>query len=1283
MADDLIINVRQIVQYPPVDPAAALDVILMQRNGLGGPYVTATAEVLVGTALEDGGNMTIGGHLLVEGATTLTSLAASTLALTGSATVGGTLAVTGPLSTTGGLSVTNGLTTDTLTSSGSSVVGGNLAVNGATSLAGQVVAGGDLSVAGNSQLTGALTSGNLQVNGNGLVSGNFGIQGHTTVTALTATAAATFTDVTANRLRVETDFRALGTATGVTPAAGDNSTSLATTQFVQSTIASSLAAYAPVVMADAPPPFALGKLWWDNVGSQLYVGDASSQWIIAVNQWPDARVSVGAQPPANPVEGLLWLDTGDMQTYVYTQGTWIVSVNPPMGAPINSPNFVGSPTVPTPPFADNSHRIPNTHWVRTIMETGEFGVASWNGRHGHVTLHINDITGAGGAPIVSPHFIGMPFSPTPEPGSNDGKVATTAFVMSEIAHHVAGVASWEGRTGHVTLQNIDIESLHTWAPLHSPNFTGDPHSVTPPAADDSTRIATTAYVRDRILLDAVQTFNNRKGHVLLTLMDIENVGGARISSPQFIGLPRAPTAPLNDDSTRLANTEWVVREVLHVTSTIEQHIDELQQDYLHHTVHRWNQRVGDVVMGLPDILAAHGAPIESPHFVGWPEGPTAQAHSDDDKLATTRYVDRAVKAVPSGPPGLDGPQGIQGPPGPPLEIHGSVPTFALLPTATANVGEVWETADTGTLYVRTMFGWEAIIFSDAPHDGRVWARHNGVWVETLNELELTPPLLPLGAVWAFDHLHVWHETLSKLEIDTLLTPPLTPTGAIWGRTHAGAWQLVPIAAPGPTPPATPSLGEVWYDTAVTPAQMKYWNGTAWQAIGTGIFLPLAGGTMNTGASITIDGGTYVASNSIYPLQFNRPTEASWRWELPPNTMDIRHLGTSNVPLSLSSNGRVTLGADPVAAMDAVTLQYLQTHTGAFLPLAGGTMAPRTNTTGGVYFTNTAANVGNYSLDLTNSNYGEAIAIRENGWQHSSLAIMMSPASWQVQGIRISNDVPNANDGTSIILRGTGTSPHLRAIAADNATEVFSLARNGTINTTGGYQVNGVSIGTPPFLPLAGGNVTGGVNFGTGQTSNVPVLIAGDNAAANLTIQRGWGTPSGTCLAISQLPWAAFGIDINAGGGVGLRMQNTSGAAGAHNILMNQTTTGAGAMLRVLNVDGVTVNYDLRPNGNVTSGAVTANGTITIQGPGAGYPQLMLNGDAAYGVGIRMSRGAGTQFAIGTDGGNFILSSSGYSAPTTADNPIVIGTGGTVIVNQATINLSPAGITSLKLQLGIP
>lgn len=106
-------------------------------------------------------------------------------------------------------------------------------------------------------------------------------------------------------------------------------------------------------------------------------------------------------------------------------------------APLDSPHFTGIPTAPTAAPGTDTDQLATTAFVEEAIAealiSGVAGVASFNGRTGAVTLNIFDVTGAGGAPIASPTFAGVPRAPTPQPNSNSTEIATTAFVAAAIA----------------------------------------------------------------------------------------------------------------------------------------------------------------------------------------------------------------------------------------------------------------------------------------------------------------------------------------------------------------------------------------------------------------------------------------------------------------------------------------------------------------------------------------------------------------------------------------------------------------------------------------------------------------------------------------------------------------------------------------------------------------------------------------------------------------------------------------------------------------------------------
>ena len=185
------------------------------------------------------------------------------------------------------------------------------------------------------------------------------------------------------------------------------------------------------------------------------------------------------------------------------------------------------------------------------------------------------------APLNSPALTGTPTAPTAAEGTNTTQIATTAFVKTacdaiaaelssafEFKGIVADMAALEAITGqkagdvyqvtnaggtppksNVEFVWVDGDPTGSWqelgavidlsayATLASPVFTGNPTAPTPTAGDDSTSIATTAFVADAI--DA---------------LDIETY--APLNSPAFTGVPTAPTASAGTSNTQIATTAY-------------------------------------------------------------------------------------------------------------------------------------------------------------------------------------------------------------------------------------------------------------------------------------------------------------------------------------------------------------------------------------------------------------------------------------------------------------------------------------------------------------------------------------------------------------------------------------------------------------------------------------------------------------------------------------------------------------------------------------------------------
>jgi hypothetical protein len=283
------------------------------------------------------------------------------------------------------------------------------------------------------------------------------------------------------------------TLTGVpnapTAAPGTNSTQLATCQFVTAAVnagagvstfngrAGAVVLTAGDITGAGGAPSVSPALTGVPTAPTAAQGDTSSQ--IATDAFVANAIAGGTVISFNGRRGAVALTLSDVQ-----------SVG---GAPIASPTFTGVPAVPTAAPGSATTQAASTAFVTNAISGGTAGVASFNTRTGAVVLTPADIASAGGAPLLSPALTGTPTAPTPTAGDATTKIATTAYVETAIGSLPAGVSTFNGRTGTVTLALADVTSVGG-APLASPTFTGSPLSTTPAPLDNSTRIATTAFV---------------------------------------------------------------------------------------------------------------------------------------------------------------------------------------------------------------------------------------------------------------------------------------------------------------------------------------------------------------------------------------------------------------------------------------------------------------------------------------------------------------------------------------------------------------------------------------------------------------------------------------------------------------------------------------------------------------------------------------------------------------------------------------------------------------------
>jgi len=133
-------------------------------------------------------------------------------------------------------------------------------------------------------------------------------------------------------------------------------------------------------------------------------------------------------------------------------------------------------------------------------------------------------------------------------------------------------STWNGDTLFSPTRNSLYDKLETLAPLSSPTFTGTPVVPTQLTSDDSTRVASTSYVKANLLsyapiasptfsgnpTAATQLTTDNSTRLATTAYVKSNlISYATLVSPVFTGTPTAPTPATADSSTLLATTAYV------------------------------------------------------------------------------------------------------------------------------------------------------------------------------------------------------------------------------------------------------------------------------------------------------------------------------------------------------------------------------------------------------------------------------------------------------------------------------------------------------------------------------------------------------------------------------------------------------------------------------------------------------------------------------------------------------------------------------------------------------
>jgi hypothetical protein len=123
-------------------------------------------------------------------------------------------------------------------------------------------------------------------------------------------------------------------------------------------------------------------------------------------------------------------------------------------------------------------------------------------------------------------------------------------------------AKWGNINGNLADQSDLIAKFNQYAALDSPIFTGVPQAPTQPVDDATTKLATTAFVLGQAfngspVMDGTASSGDSTRWARGNHRHPTDTTRAPLDSPQFIGLPTAPTPVAGNDSQLLATTAFV------------------------------------------------------------------------------------------------------------------------------------------------------------------------------------------------------------------------------------------------------------------------------------------------------------------------------------------------------------------------------------------------------------------------------------------------------------------------------------------------------------------------------------------------------------------------------------------------------------------------------------------------------------------------------------------------------------------------------------------------------
>jgi hypothetical protein len=279
-----------------------------------------------------------------------------------------------------------------------------------------------------------------------------------------------------------------------------------------------------------------GDQWWDTVNNQLNSWNGSVWKLVGPDTAGMALLEAELQSNVVAINaniGQLRIDTGNYMTAnVATLNTTIGRLRIDTGNYMTSNVTTLNATIGQLRLDTGAYMTSNVYNLNTTI--GQLRIDTGN----YMTANVATLN----ATILSV-----------QNGINSNVSALTASTTN----------GFNLATANATSQQTSINSINatilTLAPLASPALTGTPTATTASPNDNSTRIATTAYV-DASATVLASDYNTKIGNeVTARNSAIANATSplAPIASPTFTGTPAAPTPTFGDNTTKLATTSFV------------------------------------------------------------------------------------------------------------------------------------------------------------------------------------------------------------------------------------------------------------------------------------------------------------------------------------------------------------------------------------------------------------------------------------------------------------------------------------------------------------------------------------------------------------------------------------------------------------------------------------------------------------------------------------------------------------------------------------------------------